>query len=420
MDALVSLAGVAGLLAALIAFETIRYAEARAEERHHLREQTPHRSPRLHVKSEPRRDDQLILSVERDAMSRNGPMIVALMVLAMVGSACSGGGDSDTRSGAHSASDADGTSTTSSSQPTTPTPKVLPAVEPRGTTIAATLRTPDSRDRTYHVYVPSTLATDGSANAPVPLLVALHGGLGWGTQFERTSGFDGLAEANRFIVVYPDGIGVGPNAVGKTWNGGRCCGPAVRQGIDDVTFIRMLIEHLRTQHPIDPARIFATGHSNGGILAYRLACELADTIVAVGVQSASLEIDGCQPARPVSLLHIHGTADQNIPINGGTGPNAVSGVSFRLPRLGAKTIAALDGCPAEPLRSTDPTNSDVSTETWRPCSDGTEVRFMTVDGAPHAWMGAPANARRRGVASYPGLDSSAVIWQFLIAHPRTS
>jgi poly(3-hydroxybutyrate) depolymerase len=294
--------------------------------------------------------------------------MVALMVVAMVGSACSGGGDSEAQPGAHSVSDTNGRSTTSSTRSTTPGPEVLPAVEPKATTIAATLRTPDGRDRTYHVYVPSTLATGGSASARVPLVVALHGGL----------------------------------------------------GVDDVTFIRMLIEHLRTQHPIDPARIFAAGHSNGGMLAYRLACELADTIVAVGVQSAALEVDGCQPAQPVSLLHIHGTADENVPINGGTGPNAVSGVSFRPPRAGAKAIATGSGCPPNPRRSTEVTNRDISIDTWGPCPDGTEVRFMTIDGAPHAWMGAPANAQRRGVPSYAGLDASAVIWKFLITNPRTS
>src|SRR5215207_4788758 len=80
-----------------------------------------------------------------------------------------------------------------------------------------TLRTPDGRDRTYQLYVPPNL-TPGE---PVPLLVALHGGTGWGTQFEHNSGFDQLADQRGFIVVYPDGVGVGRSGTAlRTWNGG--------------------------------------------------------------------------------------------------------------------------------------------------------------------------------------------------------
>ncbi len=193
---------------------------------------------------------------------------------------------------------------------------------------------------------------------------------------------------------------------------------ARRENVDDVTFVRMIIERMQSQYAIDPARIFAAGHSNGGMQAYRLACELADQIVAVGVQSSALEIDGCTPAHPVSLLHIHGTADQNVPIRGGVGANAISGVSFRPPVNGATTFAALDGCPARPRASIDPDNADVSIQTWGPCADGTEVRFMTVHGAAHAWMGSRGVSRRPGNPTYTNLDSSAVIWRFLVNHPR--
>ena len=84
-------------------------------------------------------------------------------------------------------------------------------------------------------------------------------------------------------------------------------GPAARQKVDDVGFIRLLIASLRSQYEIDPARVFASGHSNGGILAYRLACELSDEIVAIGVQSTVLEISPCRPTHPVSVLQIHGS-----------------------------------------------------------------------------------------------------------------
>ncbi|MGZ6979192.1 MAG: alpha/beta hydrolase family esterase [Acidimicrobiia bacterium] len=347
-------------------------------------------------------------------MANSRPAIIALLLLGIVGAACSGGGESGKGTTPKPSPKGSSTSTTPAAARAT---EALPAVTPRATTLHGTLRTPDGRDRTYHLYVPSTVGT-GRSGPRVPLLVALHGGTGWGTQFERTSGFDGIAEANRFIVVYPDGVGVGPNQVNRTWNSGACCGAAQREDVDDVTFVRMLIERMRSQYPIDPSRVFAAGHSNGGMQAYRLACELADQIVAVGVQSSSLELDDCRPARPVSLLHIHGTADQNVPIGGGIGAEAISGVSFRPPIDGIRTFAELDGCPATPSHSTDPANADVSIQTWGPCDDGTEVRFMTVAGAPHAWMGSRSVIQRPGNVPYAKLDSSAVIWQFLITHPR--
>ena len=287
----------------------------------------------------------------------------------------------------------------------------------RAHSVPASLTTTDGRTRTYHVYVPRSLPR----HRPVPLLVALHGGFGSGTQFEANSGFDALADLHHFIVVYPDGTPIrsrGALANARVWNGGRCCGPAARQQVDDVGFIRQLIDEIRRTHAIDPARIFATGHSNGGILAYRLACEAADVVVAIGVQSSSLELDHCQPSRPVSTIHIHGTADRNVPITGGRGPNGVSGVSFRVPIDGARTLAAANGCASTPSQKHDPANSDVTITRWTSCDGGTEVRFVTVKGASHAWMGHPTAAPRTVGPAYENLDSSAVIWQFLSTHPR--
>jgi len=290
------------------------------------------------------------------------------------------------------------------------------AVVPPATSIDATLRTADGRERTYHVYVPAAVTT---ATTPVPLLVALHGGTGWGKQFELNSGFDGLAEANGFVVVYPDGIGVGTDGTQlRTWNGGACCGPAVKQQVDDVGFIRQLIAVLESQYNIDRSRVFAAGHSNGGILAYRLACELSDQIVAIGVQSSAMEVTGCAPDLPVSAIHIHGSADQNVPIGGGIGPNAISGVAFNPPIDGATTLAAVDGCPAAPTVSTSPANADLDITTWSPCTDGSDVEFVEVAGASHAWMGHTAGGSGKVGAPYADLDSSLVIWNFLSQHAR--
>ncbi|MGA0878030.1 MAG: alpha/beta hydrolase family esterase [Ilumatobacteraceae bacterium] len=201
------------------------------------------------------------------------------------------------------------------------------------------VETTDGSRRHFRLYVPTTLRVGESA----PLLIALHGGLGSSEQFAANSGFDELAEANGFIVVYPDGIAASDRPGLQTWNGGYCCGPAARRDVDDVGFVQVLIDLLKERFNIDTERIFATGHSNGAIMAYRLACELSDVIVAIGVQAGSLGVDGCQPEKPVSVLHIHGLADANHPIDGGMG-TGVSGVEFRSGRLSVAALAEANEC----------------------------------------------------------------------------
>jgi polyhydroxybutyrate depolymerase len=289
-------------------------------------------------------------------------------------------------------------------------------VAPAGRTIEGTLATPDGRERTYRVYVPASLVP----GVPVPLLVAMHGGLGSAAQFQDNSGFDGVAEANGFVIAYPDGIGSPVKAgFAQTWNGGYCCGPAVVQGVDDVAFLRQLVAELQRTYVIDPARIYAAGHSNGGIMAYRLACEAADVFAGIGLQASSLGVEPCDPTEPVSLVHVHGLADRNHPIDGGAG-DGVANVVFHPALDGVRTIASADDCPAEPATTAHPTNPDVTVETWAPCAEGTEVELVKVAGASHAWMGGTPRPIQRALVgeTYDRYSSAAAIWAFLAAHPR--
>lgn len=253
----------------------------------------------------------------------------------------------------------------------------------------------DGRVRTYQIYVPST----ASSTAAVPLLVALHGGGGSGARFEQVSGFDEVAEAAGFIVVYPDAVSP-PGDRMTTWNAGDCCGYAARTDVDDVGFVQAVIAAVTAQYHVDPRRIFLAGHSNGGMLAYRMACESSVDIAAIGVQSTTLEYAPCRPRAPVSFLHIHGTADTNIPITGGHG-SEVSQVDFLPPPQAAATLAAADGCGSASSPAPDPTLPGAQQQTWTACPPGVAAEFVTVPGAAHAWMN----------------TSAQQIWSFLSAHP---
>ena len=210
---------------------------------------------------------------------------------------------------------------------------------PRPPSAPSRTRTIEPGGRSYRLYIPSTLP-----EGPVPLFIGLHGGTGWGDQSVSTNRIEGLAESNGFIVIHPDGVPQ-PNTRGRVWNGGMCCGIAARENVDDVAFIDAVIDRVESDDDIDDRRVFAFGHSNGGIMSYRLACELSDRIVGIGVVAGTLGIDDCAPTQPVSVMHIHGTADQNLPIDGGVGPKSVAGVDFPPPRDGFATLTTVDGCP---------------------------------------------------------------------------
>lgn len=291
-----------------------------------------------------------------------------------------------------------------------------PAVTPHGTSSVRTLHTEDGLTRSYRLFMP-----DGDLGR-APLLVALHGGLGSAEQFEVNSGFDGLATSNGFLVVYPEGVGLLPDGRGgaRTWNGGACCGPAAARDVDDVAFVRAVVRSVSAVHAVDADRVYLTGHSNGGILAVRIACEEPTLFAALAVQSATLGVDDCPPSRSISMLQIHGTADTNIPLDGGLG-SGVARVRFAPPRTAAAAIAGADGCSERVTTATDPVNPDLVLERWSGCPDGVEVQFLAVTGAGHAWMGhPPASAAGRLLVGepYPDLDASRTIWAFLAAHPR--
>jgi len=342
-----------------------------------------------------------------DGRSHPAAVVVFVVFVLLAAAACGA------RSG-HGATSAPGD--TAEITPEAAAAHIERGIEPVGQVVAGSIETTDGRTRSYHLYVPASLPSD----APVPLLVGLHGGGGWGTQFEDNSRFDRLAEANGFLVVYPDGVGVsliGEDDHLRTWNAGTCCGQAEKDGIDDVAFISQLIDQIEADHHVDPSRVYAAGHSNGAMLSYRLACELSDKIVAVGIVSGALEIDSCTPAKPVSVIQINGTADDNVPIDGGRGSRTLSGGSHPPPRDGADAIARADACADGPEVGV---RGDLTTTSWTGCADGTDVRYVVIDGSPHAWpgsVGRPLSGLTVGTP-YPDYDASFEVWAFLSSHPR--
>lgn len=280
-----------------------------------------------------------------------------------------------------------------------------------------TILTSDGRTRTYRFFKPLSI----DSTVPAPLVVALHGGLGSASQFEANSRLTEFAESNGLYVVYPNGISASATEpIFQTWNAGDCCGPAVRSGVDDVAFIASLIKFVRSNYLVDSNRIIAIGHSNGGMLAYKLACELSDQIKGIGIQSASLGMNECKSSTPVKVIHIHGTADTNFPLEGGLG-SGVANTSFRSARFAVDTLVGVNRCSKDPAVVRDDENSDITVYSWIECSNSVGIRYITVDGASHAWMGGAAqssSAQSLVGTPYLKLDSTRALLSFLLSESK--
>lgn len=256
--------------------------------------------------------------------------------------------------------------------------------------------------RTFHLYRPRKLP------ARAPLVVMLHGGFGSGTQAEQYYGWDQEADREGFAVVYPDGLN-------RAWNtGGGCCGTPAKQNADDVGFIKAVVAAVQGEVPIDPARIYATGISNGGIMAYRLACD-TDLFAAIGPDSATL-LGTCPAPKPVSVLHIHGTADTRIPYNGGEGEGYahIDGPAVQTVVAGWRTA---DGCEQPSVSTQGPVTTSTAS-----CPSGRTVELISIAGAGHQWPGSAQRPVRETVlgADPPStaVNATEVFWRFFAAHPK--
>ena len=281
---------------------------------------------------------------------------------------------------------------------------------------AATTTSPHDSNRHFELHLP--------AHPPpgrYPLVVALHGAFGSGAHLEETIGLDAIADREGFAVVYPDGVN-------SRWNDGR---PDEGE-VDDVGFIRSLIDELATTHPIDPGRVYALGMSNGGMLAYRLGCELADKLVAIASVAGELPAAiarFCHPARAISVLAINGTADQLVPFEGGP---VIGSRNGRLGRPRGAVIGALHsvalfaanarcGRPtitAEPNR--DPGDgTTVKAIAFDGCAGGASMQLLEIDGGGHTWPGGTTELEAINGVRSREFSAAERIWQFFAAHRRS-
>ena len=243
------------------------------------------------------------------------------------------------------------------------------------------------RQRSYIVHVPAG-ATD-----LLPVLLAFHGGGGNAKGFQAYAELDAVADREHFLVVYPNGTGPLPNRL-LTWNAGdNCCGYALRNNVNDVGFVTTLLGDLERRTPIDRRRVYATGHSNGGIFSHRLAAERSGIIAAIAPVAGALDLNSFAPTRAMPVLHIHSVDDPRALYNGGLGPpfpGTNSRVLHQPVRAGLDRWIAANGCTAQVDSLTQAKN--IGSERaellrWSRCRDGVEVQHWRLTGSGHGWPG---------------------------------
>jgi polyhydroxybutyrate depolymerase len=268
----------------------------------------------------------------------------------------------------------------------------------------------DGRERTYVVRVPDAVAR---RNTPVPLVIVLHGGGGNALNAESMTGFTAKANAEGFIVVYPDGTSRrGPLL---TWNSGHCCGYAMQERVNDVAFLSALIDRLATDHPIDRRRVFVTGMSNGAMMSHRLGVELSEKVAAIAPVVGAVFGDEARPSRPVSALMINGMLDESVPYLGGASGGRFSGSWDGTPARPAldqaRFWASANGCDVM-LRSED---RGAFLKGQHTCPAPIKVEIYSVKDNGHAWPGGNRGTRLADAPSR-SLNATDVIWEFFRTH----
>lgn len=231
---------------------------------------------------------------------------------------------------------------------------------------------------------------------PTPLVLNFHGFTNTADLQQQWTGMDAAATREGYIVVYPQGIG-------NSWNAGVCCGDAVTNNVNDVGFARELVTWVAARYCVDLKRVYATGFSNGGFLAHRLACEAADVFAAVAPISALNGMASCAPSRPVAVLMSNGTADSIVPI---TGNPAINFPPLSTTIAGWRTRNQCSGPAVQTFL-----RGSARCEASRACAGNSAVESCIVTGASHNWPGGTVPG-----ANNQDLNVTDYIWQFFLAH----
>jgi len=266
------------------------------------------------------------------------------------------------------------------------------------TTVTGTIQS-GGLTRDYRLYVPAAY----TGNAAVPLVFNLHGYTSNNLEQEFYGDFRAIADTANFLIVHPNGTIDGQG--NRFWNTFLGNSP-----VDDVAFLSDLLDTLQAAYNIDENRVYSTGMSNGGFMSYSLACELNDRIAAIASVTGSMiqsKLNACNPARPVPVMEIHGTADNVVPYNG-----ALLSTFVAIPTLVA-AWADFNNCNPTPIVTQVPNISTTDGCTaehylYSGGDNGSTIEHYKIIGGGHTW---PGSIFPIGVTNQD-IKASQEIWRF--------
>ena len=241
--------------------------------------------------------------------------------------------------------------------------------------------------RDYRLHLPP-VAADGKR---LPLVLNLHGATQSAILQEGYSQMDAASDEDGYLVAYPDGT----NDTAKnpsnlySWDAGACCGLPVTDHVDDVGFLLDVISNIAARTPVNLRRVYVTGMSAGGMMAYTMAAEASRHIAAIASVSGQVELPSIHPSRAVPTMEFHSVNDPIAKWNGTAGKFSVMD--------GIDDWVKADGCSAKPhdaktIAGATGTTSSGETATrvsYTGCRDGTEVVLWRLTGSGHVWPGSP-------------------------------
>ena len=253
--------------------------------------------------------------------------------------------------------------------------------------------TVDGVVRGYSVHVPS--GYDGATALPV--LFNFHGNGGTAQSFMDWTDMTALADQERFLLIYPQGslLDGAPH-----WNPSPP-GEGNKSTADDLGFVAAMLDAVIAEYNVDAQRVYACGYSNGGMMAYGLACAMSERIAAVGSVSGTMlgGAESCVPGatHPMPVINIHGTDDFVLPYEGAPGYTAAADVMAYW--------AGVSGITEEPvMESQDDDGTVIERYLYEAGDSGSTVAHYKVIGGGHVWF---------TDLTYEGEGTGELVWGFL-------
>lgn len=268
--------------------------------------------------------------------------------------------------------------------------------------------------RSYVTHVPEVYGK----NLKMPLMIVLHGVGGNSEIAMKMTRMNEVADENNFIVAYPNGTGLFDNYV-LSWNAGGCCNFIAPIGVDDVGFIQFVINEIAKEYNIDLERIYATGMSNGGMMTYRLGCELSETFASIAPVSGSMDVENCAPKSLMPIIVFHGTADETIPYLGGTSTHIIPNL-FNLNFSSVSEAVSFwvehNNCSPKPQTEQE---GGFLKETFLCDWQDSDVEVYTIQDGGHVW---PGGGKGWLLSPRPpeNIVASEIIWNFFEKHAKNN